>query len=78
MHNILEEYDSVVGADENFLCHLTNPLTIKTLRDHLHSKWEKIEQQKKITVNNNDDEAFRQALIAGSQFKGHCSFCGKI
>ena len=54
-------------------------MTIKNLRDHLHSKWEKIVQRKKISVHDgDDDEAVGQALIAGSQFKGRCSFCRKI
>ena len=78
MHNRPEQYDSVVEADEKLISDASNPLTIETLTDHLHSKWERIVRRKGLNINDDDDEAVGQALIAGSQFKGRCTFCGKI
>ena len=42
MHNLPEEYDSVVEAEKIFISNATNLLSIETFKDHLHSKWEKL------------------------------------
>ena len=42
MYNLPEEYNSAIEADEKNINDVTNPLNIETLKDHLHTKWEKI------------------------------------
>ena len=42
LHNVPEEYDSVVEADKKMLTDSTNLLDIETLKTHLHDKWVKL------------------------------------
>ena len=36
LHNVPEQYDSVVKADKKMLTDTTNPLDIETLKTHIH------------------------------------------
>ena len=79
LNDSLEEYDSIVEADKKLLPDATNLLNIETLHDHLHRKWENLVDRRKHDVHdNNDNEVVGDVLIAGSQFKGRCSYCGTI
>ena len=78
LNNLLEEYDNIVEADKKFLSDATNPLNIETLHNHLHRKWEKLVNRQNIDVHDDNDKVVGDALIAGSQFKGRCSYCGTI
>ena len=42
MYNLLKKYNSVIKADVKFINDTTNLLNIKTPKDHLHIKWEKL------------------------------------
>ena len=74
LHNVPEEYNSVVEADKKILTDSTNPLDIETLKTHLHNKWVKLGLRNR-TYNNNVNG---KALIRERQFKGCCYICGKF
>ena len=56
MHNSPEEYDSMVEADKKMISNAKNPLSIETFKDHLHRKWEKLVQRRKISVTDDTDK----------------------
>ena len=77
MYNLPKEHNIVIEADKKIINDVTNPLDIETLKDHLHTKLEKIVWRKKISVDGDKNKTVGEALIVGSQFKGHCTFCDK-
>ena len=78
MYNLPKEYNSVTETGKTIINETKNPCYIKTLKDHFHIKWEKIVWQKNISLVGDEDKVEGKALITRSQFKGCCTFCGKI
>ena len=67
LNNLPEEYDNLVEDLEDRIEASNDPLTIKTLRERLRMKYERIMKRKNVDEN---------ALIG--QFKGTCRVCGKM
>ena len=74
LHNVPEQYDSLVEVDEKMLTDTKNPLDIETLKTHLHNKWVKLGLSSRTYNNNVNDKA----LIGEQQSKGRCYICGKF
>ena len=71
LHNVPEQYDSVVEADKKLLFDPTNPLTIETMKTDLHNKWVR------LGLRNGTHKISGEAFIGSNQFKGRYSNCGK-
>ena len=77
MHHLPKEYETVVDDMEKTLNCNTNPLTLESMKERLHSKWEKINKNGEEDTYE-DEDVQGEALFAKRQFKGRCRICGKI
>ena len=69
LNNLPIEYENMVETMEIEMENISNPLTIKTIRDRLRSKYQRLKKKTEVK----DDKA----LVARHQFKGTCRNCGK-
>ena len=77
MHHLPKEYETVIDDMEKTLNCNTNPLTLESMKERLHSKWEKINKNGEEDTYE-DEDVQGEALFAKLQFKGRCRICGKI
>ena len=75
LHNVPDDYDNIVEDLEKTVNDATNPLDIETVKERLHSKWERINRRK--DTDDDEDETGAEALFTQKQFKGRCRICGK-
>ena len=70
LNNLPIEYENMVEAMEVELENNTNPLKLKTVRERLRSKYQRLKK-------NNEAEDDKALIARHQQFKGTCRNCGK-
>ena len=70
LNNLPEEYENMVEAMEIELEDRSNPLKLKTVRERLRSKFQRLKKR-------NDIEDDKALIVRHQQFKGTCRNCGK-
>ena len=74
LNNLPEEYDNQVEQLEDKLNNTTEPLNLKTIRENLNLRYERLNNKDDDDEDNEDKE--EKALVM-TQFKGRCWKCGK-
>ena len=77
MHHLPAEYENIIDDLEKTLNDAANPLELETVKERLHSKWEKLVKNDDLDDDDNDD-VMGEALFAKAKYKGSCRICGKI